>query len=357
MLRLDLDIDSQRPNNAQTPLFINSEDPRLGKASAASFSMHPRLTRLGIDYTGPHISELRRAKLSGKLEIDFENGGTESRQVIRIRHAFAKISWKDVSILTGQTWDIFSPLIPTVNNDTAMWNAGNVGDRRPQIRFAYDPHIGSGNLSLIGGVGLTGAIDSQDLDANGFRDGEESGRPDIQARVGYSRPLWVKDQTASVGMSGSYGWLSTTQPVTPTARTRFRSQIVNVDYKLPIAPILSLRGELWWGRNMGDLRGGSGQSINPLNGREIHGRGGWSELSLRLRSYWSVHPGFTTDDPVDADIPLGGRVRNRVLYIGNRISPDASFTFGADYLRWKTNFKGFSRGLDNRINIFVQYGF
>jgi hypothetical protein len=356
-LRLDLDIDSQRPNNPQLPLFITSADPRIGKAGAGNFSAHPRLTRFGVDYTGPKIAVLGDAKLSGKLETDFENGGSESRQIIRIRHAYLKLDWGDFSVLAGQTWDIFSPLFPTVNNDTLMWNAGNVGDRRPQFRIAYEPESGRGRWSLIAGVGLTGAIDGQDLDNNGFRDGEESGRPDVQARIGYSHPLWVKDQSASIGISGVYQWLNTSRPVTSANLTSFRSQLINIDYTIPIFSRASLRGEGWWGHNMGDLRGGAGQSINSTSGRQIRGRGGWTELSLKLSRYWSLHPGFTTDDPVDEDVPVGGRTRNRSFYFANRFTPGGNFTIGADYLRWKTNYKGFSRGLDNRVNIFFQYSF
>src|SRR5437588_1065222 len=158
-LRVDLDIDSQRANSTQAPLFITSPDPAAGGASIGEFSMHPRLTRFGIDFSGPRIEALGDAKLSGKLETDFENGGSESRQIIRIRHAYLKLDWKEFSILGGQTWDIVSPLFPTVNNDTVQWNAGNVGDRRPQVRAAYEPKLGEGKLSIIRGVGLTGEID------------------------------------------------------------------------------------------------------------------------------------------------------------------------------------------------------
>ncbi|HVG19927.1 MAG TPA: hypothetical protein VNI02_12825 [Blastocatellia bacterium] len=356
-LRLDLDMDSQRPNNGQLPLFITSEDPRVGKPDAGSYSMHPRLTRFGVDYSGARIGGLGDGKLSGKLELDFENGGSESRQIIRIRHAYLRMNWSRFSILAGQTWDIVSPLFPTVNNDTLMWNAGNVGDRRPQFRFAYDPKVGRGQWSFIAGAGLTGAIDSQDLDANGFRDGEESGRPDLQARVGYSHPLWVKDQSASLGASVFYGWLNTARPVTNAARTSFRTQLVNIDYTLPLASRLGLRGEGWWGRNMSDTRGGAGQGINLVTGREIRGRGGWSELSVKLSRYYSFHPGFTSDDPVDEDIPTGGRTRNQAFYIGNRVTPGGNFLIGLDYLRWRTGFKGFLRGVDNRVNVFFQYSY
>jgi hypothetical protein len=106
--------------------------------------MHPRSTRFGVDYSGPKVPGLGDADLSGKLELDFENGGSESRQIIRIRHAYLQLAKNDVSILAGQSWDVFSPLFPTVDNDTLLWNAGNLGDRRPQFRFSYDPKVGRG---------------------------------------------------------------------------------------------------------------------------------------------------------------------------------------------------------------------
>ena len=353
-LRLDLDVDSQRPNNTQTPLFITSPDPAAGGTSIGEFSMHPRLTRFGIDYSGPRIAKLGDAKLSGKLETDFENGGSESRQIIRIRHAFLRLDWSEFSILAGQTWDTVSPLYPTVNNDTVQWNAGNVGDRRPQFRAAYEPKAGRGKFSFIGGVGLTGAIDALDLDNNGFRDGEESQRPDVQARIGYSYPMG-KDRSASFGISGFYGFLKTARPI--AGRTDYHSQLINVDFTLPFATQFALRGEGWWGRNMSDVRGGAGQAINAATGREIRGRGGWWEANIKPSRYFSFNPGFSTDDPLDQDVPNGGRTRNRAFYLANRITPGGNFLIGADYLRWLTSYKGFRRGLDNRVNIFFQYSF
>lgn len=353
-LRLDLDFDSQHPNNTQIPFFITSPDTRVGGTTNGDYSIHPRLTRLGIDYTGPRIAKLGNAKLSGKLETDFENGGSESRQIIRIRHAYLRLDWREASLLAGQTWDIVSPLFPTVNADSLMWNAGNVGDRRPQLRAAYEPKVGRGRFSFIGGIGLTGAIDAQDLDSNGFRDGEESARPDVQARIGYSYPLG-KDRSASIGFSGFYGFEKTARPV--AGRTNFRAQLFNVDFTVPLASRLSLRGEGWWGRNMSDIRGGAGQGVNIITGRELRGRGGWSEANIKLSRYFSINPGFTTDDPVDSDLPNGGRARNRAYYFANRITPGGNFLIGADYLRWLTDYKGLQRGADNRVNIFLQYNF
>jgi hypothetical protein len=353
-LRLDMIFDSQRPNNAQTIFFLTSPDPRIG-TSNGDFTMHPRLTRFGIDWSGPQIVKLGNAKLTGKLETDFQNGGSESRQIIRIRHAYLRLGWKEFSILAGQTWDIVSPLFPTVNSDTLQWNAGNVGDRRPQLRIAYEPQMGRGKFSFAGGLALTGAIDPLDLDANGVRDGEESARPQIQGRIGYSRPLGSKDRIASIGVSSLYGYLKTARLI--AGRTDFRSQLVNIDFTLPVTGRLAFKGEGWWGRNMSDVRGGVAQGINVATGQEIRGRGGWGEANVKISRYLSVSPGFSTDDPVDQDIPTGGRTGNRAFFIANRITPGGNFVIGADYLRWRTDFRGFQRATDNRVNLFLQYNF
>ena len=82
-----------------------------------------------------------------------------------------------------------------------------------------------------------------------------------------------------------------------------------------------------------------------------------SEANIKFSKYFSFNPGFSTDDPVDQDIPNGGRTRNRAFYFANRITPGGNFLIGADYLRWLTNFKGLRRGLDNRVNVFLQYSF
>ena len=131
----------------------------------------------------------------------------------------------------------------------------------------------------------------------------------------------------------------------------------NAHLNLPIASALTFRGEGWWGRNMSDFRGGAGQSVTLSKSSIVRGRGGWGELKVRLNRYWSLAPGFTTDNPVKADLAVGSRTRNRAFYIGNRFTPGGKMEIGLDYLRWRTDYFGPLPGFDNRINIFFQYGF
>jgi hypothetical protein len=108
--RLDMIHDDSRPNAQQTPTFIPSEP--AGAHNDGSYTLHPRLTRIGMNYKGPVIDKLGGVKISAKIETDFQNGGSESRAIPRVRHAYAKLDWKHSSLLLGQSWDIISPSIP-----------------------------------------------------------------------------------------------------------------------------------------------------------------------------------------------------------------------------------------------------
>jgi hypothetical protein len=218
-LRLDLQYDDSRPNNTQTIGYILSEDPTApapigaGGKNKEDMTMHARLTRLGIDFDGGVVDSWDNAKLTGKIEVDFFNSGlsgqTESRAALRMRHAYLKLNWTEWSLLFGQTVDVISPLMPVVNNDLVMWGAGNLGDRRPQMRTEWVRKEDAHRYIFQAEIGLTGADDNIDLDnagtyGAGYRDGETSGLPTLQARVAYGFELG--GQKAEVGLWGDQAW-------------------------------------------------------------------------------------------------------------------------------------------------------
>jgi hypothetical protein len=349
-LRLDAIYDDSRPDHPQFPSFILSEDTSLGPAGDDQFNLHPRLTRFGMNYRGPEIGGAGEAELSGKLEIDFQNGGRESREIPRLRHGWLKVSGEEWSLLAGQTWDLISPLYPAVNGDSLMWNAGNLGDRRPQVRFDYQP--AGGPFSLAGGVGLTGAIDAQDLDGDGVRDGDDSSLPNVQLRVGAAGTS-AGGRGWSAGLSGHYGWEETTAPV--AGATEFASSSLGVDFELDLGERATVKGEAWTGRNLSDFRGGVGQGVNPVSGEEIDSRGGWLEVGLALADGYALYGGLALDDPADEDVPAGGRIENRAWYLVGRFPVARSLVLGLDYLRWTTEYQGLDDGTDDRFNLYLVY--
>ena len=353
-IRVDAIHDDSRTDAAQTPTFVRSEDPRAGVRDQPNVTFHPRLTRLGGRITPPADASVLGAQLSARVEIDFQAGGRESRQLIRLRHGYFEVSWSQVTLLAGQTRDIMSPLFPAVNGDTLRWNAGNLGDRRPPFRLTWASPVDTAGdrptWTLAAGLGLPGAIDPKDLDHDGVLDGEASGVPNLQARVGFASSAVAGGRSVSVGASGHFGRESVTERI--GAQDAFTTWSAGVDYEVDIASRVGVRGELWTGENLSDVRGGIGQGINVARGREIPAMGGWVETGVQLSDVFRLRVGYTLDDPADRDVPSQGRVKNLAWYVVNQFQVHRLLLVGIDYLRWTTEFKDLENGLDNRVNAY-----
>ena len=363
-LRLDLIYNDSKTNNSQTTMWVSSEDGVKVAVDDEEFVLHPRLTRLGLHVKGGKVD---RSDISGNLEIDFITtpNFSESRQAIRLRHAFLKVLRGEFYLLAGQTWDIISPIFPSVNQDTLMWNAGNTGDRRPQLRAGYEHPLGPGKLSIMGGLGLTGAIDSKDkdLDKNGVRDGEDSGLPNLQARIGYTRPGFVPRENMVVGI---WGHLAKEEIGEVSARiageNSFTSNSIGGDIILPIISLshegsLTMRGEIWSGKNLSDFRGGIGQGVNTNTGEEIKSSCGWLEFLIKVNTELQVEVGYTVDNPEDENLGIGDKAENTTWYIGGNFKPGGGLLLGIEYINWKTGYKDTPEGTDNRVNLIAQYNF
>ena len=369
-IRADLQYDDSRPNNTQTIAFIRSEDPTAPGSIGApndtdDMTIHPRLTRFGFDLDGPLVSALGDAKVKGKIEVDFYNNGlvgqSESRQALRMRHAYLTLGWTDLTLLAGQTSDIISPFWPIVNSDLVMWGAGNLGDRRPQFRLTWDPSLGPGELVIGSEIGLSGADDNQDIDpagstGAGYRDGETSGLPTFQERVAYRFPLWKeKKQSLEFGLWAHHAWEETDAKF--QGDDEFQSSAYGADLMVPIyEDLFWFKGEIWTGKNIDDIRGGIFQGINTVLGKEIDSEGGFGEFGFKACKWYSISAGYLHDNPDDSDLNGGGKTKNEIYYLANRFSFDP-IEIGADYLSWTTDYKGFDEGDDNRFNIYIMYKF
>jgi hypothetical protein len=368
-LRLDAIYDDSRPNNTQVVAFIRSEDPTApagfrAKNNSSDFNMHPKLTRLGLNFTGPTIADLGDAQVLGKLEIDFYNAtATESREALRIRLAYAQLKWSEVNFYAGQMWDVISPLFPIVNPDFVMWGAGNLGDRRPQARLEWSRGETT-RVTLTGMLGGTGADDAQDLDGNGYRDGDQAAFPTLQARAGVKQPVgdwksplefgvWVHraNEEVDAGTAGVGG------------ERNFVSAAYGIDLQVPVwQDRVWVKGELWHGRNLDDVRGAILQGINTA-GQEISSTGGFGEVGYKLfpdSTRVSLHGGYSWDNPDNDDLIVSAtnapRSRNSIWYAAIRFDFKPVY-FGFDYLHWVTGYKGFDQGDDNRFQAFIQYSF
>ncbi len=384
-LRGDIEADTRRMSfDSQLPFFVLSPaDPSQPQRRTGEITFHPRLTRFGFDVNVPKLAN--GWQTTAKLETDFFNAiidrpaaanpalsagpnnpflardlVSNSRAALRIRHAYVRMQRGDWHVLMGQTWDVVSPIFPSLNADTVMWNAGNTADRRPQIRVGYEPKSGKGQWSFVSMVGASGAVDGQDLDGDSFRDGEGASTPTIQARVGYTAPSRVKGQNWSVGIWGHTAHQEVNRFTVPTAGggTSFSSHLIGADVSLPLSSKLKLQGEIWTGKNLSDVRGGIGQGIDVPTGTEISAKGGWIEASYKASPRYTFNIGTTLDQPDASDLtPANARTRNSTLYLTNRYSFGNGLSMGFDWAYWKTKFKALPTGTNNRFTFFVQQDF
>ncbi|MCA8973136.1 MAG: hypothetical protein KDC98_00370 [Planctomycetes bacterium] len=349
--RMDTYYNTARMNSVVLPATVNAETTT---GNDNQFHMDPRLTRFGFDITPVAVGS---TKLTGKLETDFANfptGSSESRETPRIRLAYIDLAQSDFGLRIGQDWDIISPLYPAVNHELLMWNAGNLGDRRSQIQGRFTPK--DTGFELKAALGLTGAVNNQDLDVpTGERDGFDSGMPHLQLRAAFDPFSIVDNKPVKIGAWGMYGRTETDTRF--NGENRFEIFAGGLDLQVPITSALTLRGEVWTGENLGDIRGGIGQTINTTLGREIGSSGGWGEVVYAHSATTKFHLGGTIDDPTNADLNSANPSRNMTGYLGTVLDWESGLRTGFDVIYWETEYKGGTSGNAVRFDLYFQFNF
>lgn len=357
--RLDMIYTDSRlaPNN-QFPFWVVSEDPAVQpKDDDEEIDTHPRLSRIGLQVERDSIPRWPSAKISGQLEFDFQNGGSESREAVRMRHAYFRV--RDASgfgFLAGQTWDLIAPLLPSVNGDSLGWNAGNLGDRRPQLLVDFlGPAFDETKLYAAVAALRTGAINNRDLDGDGTADGIDSGKPMLQARAGLQSLFGRVD----VHVWGHYAWDEVDTPV--AGEDEFIGRCVGADLTVRLGDGIAVAGEAWKGKNLDDVRGGVGQGVNTVTGGEIDAWGGWAELRVKLTEWYTPIVGVTLDRPDTDDLnPAaagGARKKNLTTFLSNYFDLGGGLQIGLEYISWETKYKGLDEGDANRFNLWLIYKF
>ncbi|WP_437227399.1 hypothetical protein SH661x_000330 [Planctomicrobium sp. SH661] len=363
--RGDLDVASHLFNDIQNPQWMmpgEKTTPTSPNPDKTNYSLYPRLTRLGVEYYGLPIKSLDDAVGHARVEIDFLTSipqNSESRQLIRLRLAYAQVHYNDWTILAGQDWDIASPLYPAINDNTLQWNNGNPGDRRPQFKVLWDHDFGEGyRLQFQNGIALMNSVGSSpDLDGDGIRDNEYSGIPGYQGRVGFVVPSWVPNKKALGGFWGAWATQQTSNPIGASGNTIFHLWGYGTDLHLPLTKWLTFRSEFFHGANLADLRGGIGQGINVTSGESVVSTGGWFELVTQPTSWYQNSVGYSVDDPENSTVPQYGRTLNHSFYIGNRFLLGRGLVIGSDIQKWVTEWDSYSTGEGVLFKAFAQLNF
>ena len=335
-VKADMSYDSSRVNTGNFARWVDRDNVR-GHDDQGSLTA--KETRLGIKITGPGSDNI---KTSGVVEVDFfGDGAAENKAALMMRHAYLQIDWikERFSIIAGQTWDVISPLNPSVLNYSVQWWAGNIGYRRPQIR-----------LTKIFDVAkdvewkLEAAATRNIGDATAFHPvdtGTDSGLPVLQGRTSWTFPLWCKPTT--LGFSGHVGEEENDFDNRDHNR-EVSTWSANMDLFMPILDWLAFKGELFTGQNLDAFLGGIGQGVNSpatFQAEGIRSCGGWGTVSLTPWAKWQFNVGASMEalrgDTVDA---ATARTLNRAIFGNVLYEINKNTSVGLELSHWHTEYKG-----------------
>jgi hypothetical protein len=300
---------SARVNNSDVPQFALPFDPAENPATTTS-SATVRQSRVTVTTLVP---EFAGGVLRGELDVDFYGGqqpssGGRTFPLLRVRRAFAELTWSRVAVLVGQE----SPPIAAVSPSSLAGigfpdfaGSGNLWLWIPQIRVSAD-------LPTRGAVRVGGEVaalaptsgDPQGVFLTQPDIAERSERPFVQARV---RARWGAEELGEVSLGGHYGWL------VDLAGRRVPSKALAASVWTPLAGGLELRAEGFTGQALAGLGGGGiGQNM-ATDGVPVETTGGWVQLNLRPTRAWEIGGGAGIDDPDDEDLLPASRLRNHAF--------------------------------------------
>lgn len=271
-VKLDATYQSDGMNSLTAPRFATGGD------GATNFTaMH---SRFGLKWSGPESAG--GLKVGGLLEWDLFDA-SRNQMHFRDRLLALTLSKDESTWLFGQHWDVFSPLNPTsLMTNGNLWQTGNLGFRRAQIRYAYS-----------GGVGEF-ALSANDPTSDGATDSE---MPVFESRVGFKfagkgrigvSGAWGQDQRTVVGPGGAAG------------EEDLDIAGFGVDWVVPLGGDFSWKGEAAAGENLGIFLSRSGVAANnstgALEAQEVVAY--WTELvySAERGSFWIGYAAETLDD-------------------------------------------------------------
>lgn len=339
--RLDVLMNDSRMSSLDDPSYVMAEP--AGGQLESELTMTPRLSRLGLSIDRWDIKD-DRIFGEGKLEIDFAGGG--GANAIRLRHAYASVTRQrrqlGVELLAGQTWDLVSPLFPSAQNDAQLRYAGNLGDRRPQLRLSIYP---TDKAHLAVAAAAPTVLDPQDLDGDGEVDTMGSARPMLQ---------WLFEIRGRLGRSGNLIRMGVSGHVAQTELadgTTHPSTSVAAHFYLPFGKRVIFLGEGYLGSNLAELGGGIGHGVSEMTREGVRALGGWLELALLPTDRHMLSVGTSLDVANTEELQPGDRERNGTIYSVLRYKPRPALQLGLEHLYWRTDYKAMPRGVANRVNM------
>jgi hypothetical protein len=316
-------------------------------------SLSAARTRLGLNLEGP--SKDGEPSLKGRFEADFAGNSTYSNfnanTGFRVRQSWGSVSFKDIglTLLFGQTDDVVNPIDPPSINPSSLNGAGNLGNRRPQIRITQA--LGPVEIAVAAthdrtyGYTPEGATDA-------VSDANAPSSPGFQGRLGVKVPAtWAGEKAnLAVGLGGLY---AKNEAANADDENRYKrpepSYGFMADLSLPLIDILTLTGEFFLGQNLnryGDASLGQSRAYGKVTTSSggtkdlggINSIGWWTGLAAKLPASLSAAAGVGGEN-LDDDSKRTGRAESNLFVFANlgyNFTSAAKLTF--EYLTYSTDY-------------------
>lgn len=308
------------------------------------FGATPQNSRIGLNWTGSKVSDKLTA--SGLIELDFvnilNNTAYGTAPIPRIRHLYGDISSSDNwALLFGQTWDLFSPLnSASLSLGGNVWFQGNMGARRPQVRFTYNFKFDDLN-SIKTSVSANLPSNTDDLTNAGI----SSGIPLGEGLVQYNHKM--KHGDLIVAASGIAG--------TNTVNGGYKKMAgVAGSLHIPFHKFLKLTTEIHYGQDMGIFLSYVNSTGNSYGGRNL---AIWGQIASQWCDKFDTALGYAIDDIKSSKVATGNVDRNQVAFVNFRYFPVKPFYFGIEFDHMHTNYKDNGASMANIIFSNLVYNF
>ncbi len=206
-----------------------------------------------------------------------------------------------------------------------LWQTGNLGFRRAQVRYSRNEKI------------VDWAVSANDPSTSGTAPNTDA--PIIEGRVGFTI------RRAKIGISGAFGDDETTIP----GQERDISGL-SIDWSIPLGERLSLKGEAADGENLAVFI--SRSSVNTTTRKEQDVTAFWTELVYTADKYnWWV--GVGTEELDDSALAATANEHTRVVFAGYQwklkgaVIAGSPVLLGVEVARFVTELAG---GRDNDAN-------
>jgi hypothetical protein len=343
--KLDASYDQNLTSHGNYVMWV---EQHAVDADDEQFNMTHKQTRFGMVVEGNGYD---RANVGGQLEFDlYGNGGAENTAILLLRHAYLTVESGSFQLLAGQTNDLYSPLSPSTLNYPELWNCGNPGYRRPQIRLSYTAtpndqtsFVLSGGFFRTIGNDLTPTLALATEVGDGSDDGTDAGIPSFQGLLEVNR-TFSSGASLRLGVSGLFGQLKA-EGTLGTEET-YESQAFAGHWHLALSQQFGLAGEVFSGKNLGNYFGGI------LNNSTIDGVaavGGWGYAWIQATPQVKFSAGAGMDDPDDDDLSDDSRSKNLSLFGNIQYSPIELFTLGLEVAQWETSYKNADKAKNLRL--------